>query len=60
MAPGTRSPPTDKGGAKPYALFVQALTASKLSGVGHYAARGKQYVVSLRPVGDVLIMQQLQ
>jgi DNA end-binding protein Ku len=49
----------DKGGAKPYALLVQALTASKLSAVGHYAARGKQYVVSLRPAGDVLIMQQL-
>lgn len=49
----------DKGGAKPYSLLIQALTASKLSAVGHYAARGKQYVVSLRPAGDVLVMQQL-
>ena len=28
-------------------------------GVGHWAARGKAYIVILRPIGDVLAMQQL-
>jgi DNA end-binding protein Ku len=27
--------------------------------LGRYAARGKQYLVMLRPVGDALVMQQL-
>jgi len=49
----------DKGAAKPYGLFVEALRQSKRCGVGHWAARGKAYIVILRPIGDVLAMQQL-
>jgi DNA end-binding protein Ku len=49
----------DKGGAKPYALLTQALRDSGLCAIGRWAARGKQYVVMLRPVGDGLAMQQL-
>jgi DNA end-binding protein Ku len=49
----------DKGAAKPYALLVEALRQSKRCGVGHWAARGKGYLVILRPIGDVLAMQQL-
>ena len=49
----------DKGGAKPYALLKQALKESKLCAVGRWAARGKAYIVMLRPVGDMLTMQQL-
>ena len=49
----------DKGAAKPYGLLVEALKQSKRCGVGHWAARGKAYVVILRPIGDVLAMQQL-
>ena len=49
----------DKGAAKPYGLLVEALKQSKRCGVGHWAARGKGYVVILRPIGDVLAMQQL-
>jgi DNA end-binding protein Ku len=49
----------DKGGAKPYALFVRALQQSGLCAVGRWAARGKQYIVMLRPAGDTLVMQQL-
>jgi DNA end-binding protein Ku len=49
----------DKGGARPYGLFTEALKQSKLGAVGHWAARGKGYVVLLRPIGDTLSMQQL-
>lgn len=49
----------DKGAAKPYALLVEALKQSGRCGVGRWAARGKGYLVVLRPIGDVLAMQQL-
>src|SRR5215472_1459111 len=49
----------DKGAAKPYALLTEALKQAGRCGVGHWAARGKGYLVILRPIGDVLAMQQL-
>ena len=49
----------DKGGAKPYALFTKALRESKRCAIGRWAARGKQYIVMIRPVDDGLVMQQL-
>lgn len=49
----------DKGANKPYALLNEAMKESKLVAVGRWAARGKAYIVALRPVGDVLTMQQL-
>ena len=49
----------DKGAAKPYALLTEALRQANRGAVGRWAARGKAYIVLLRPVGDVLTMQQL-
>ncbi len=49
----------DKGGAKPYALLARALRESKRCALGRWAARGKQYIVMIRPVEDGLAMQQL-
>jgi DNA end-binding protein Ku len=49
----------DKGAAKPYALLTEALKQAGRCGVGRWAARGKGYIVILRPIGDVLAMQQL-
>ncbi|HKQ26188.1 MAG TPA: Ku protein [Burkholderiales bacterium] len=49
----------DKGGAKPFALLATALRESKRCALGRWAARGKQYIVMIRPVEDGLIMQQL-
>jgi DNA end-binding protein Ku len=49
----------DKGAGKPYGLLSEALKEAKLVAVGRWAARGKSYIVALRPVGDVLTMQQL-
>ena len=49
----------DKGGAKPYALLASAMRESGRCALGRWAARGKQYIVMIRPVEDGLVMQQL-
>src|SRR3954471_11002740 len=49
----------DKGGAKPYALLAKALRETDRCALGRWAARGKQYIVMLRPVEEGLVMQQL-
>ena len=49
----------DKGAGKPYALLTEALRQSGRCAVGRWATRGKGYIVILRPIGDVLAMQQL-
>jgi DNA end-binding protein Ku len=49
----------DKGGAKPYALLARALRESNRCALGRWAARGKQYIVMIRPVEDGLMMRQL-
>ncbi|HEX4782546.1 MAG TPA: Ku protein [Usitatibacter sp.] len=49
----------DKGGAKPYALLTKALAESGRCALGRWAARGKQYIVMIRPVEGGLVMQQL-
>jgi len=52
----------DKGGAKPYALLARALRETGRCAIGRWAARGKQYIVMIRPVEDLvegLVMQQL-
>ena len=49
----------DKGGAKPFALLAKALAETERCALGRWAARGKQYIVMIRPVEDGLVMQQL-
>ena len=49
----------DKGGAKPYALLAESMRQTGMTAVGRYAARGKQYIVQLRPVEGGIVMQQL-
>jgi DNA end-binding protein Ku len=49
----------DKGANKPYALLTQALNDAGRCAVGRWAAKGKAYIVILRPIGNVLTMQQL-
>jgi DNA end-binding protein Ku len=49
----------DDRAEKAYALLARALDDSKLVAIGHWSARGKQYLVALRPVQGVLVMQQL-
>jgi DNA end-binding protein Ku len=49
----------DKMGAKAFALLASALRESGRCALGRWAARGKQYIVMIRPVEEGLVMQQL-
>src|SRR5438105_9888557 len=49
----------DKGGARAYTLLAKALEQTGRWALAKYAARGKQYLVVLRPLGKGLVMQQL-
>ena len=49
----------DKGGAKAYKLLGAAMEQTGWAALAKYAARGKQYLVLVRPVGDHLVMEQL-
>jgi DNA end-binding protein Ku len=50
----------DKGGERAYKLLIQAMNETSLVGVATYAARGKQYLVVVRPLGeDGLVLHQL-
>ncbi len=49
----------DKGGARPYRLLVAAMRETGRAALARYAARGKDYLVLVRPFDEGLIMQQL-
>jgi len=49
----------DKGGDRAYKLLAKALEETGRWALAKYAARGKQYLVILRPLENGLVMQQL-
>ncbi|HEX9756140.1 MAG TPA: Ku protein [Gemmatimonadales bacterium] len=49
----------DKGGERAYRLLVEALKDTGRAALGQYAVRGQQYLALVRPLGDVLVMEQL-
>jgi DNA end-binding protein Ku len=49
----------DKGGAKAYALLSEVMKDTKRVALARYAARGKMYLVMLRPFENGIVMQQL-
>lgn len=49
----------DKGGSRAYTLLTRALEETGRWALASYAARGKQYLVVLRPLGKGIVMQQL-
>jgi DNA end-binding protein Ku len=50
----------DKGGDKPYRLLAEAMRKTGRAALARWAARGKQYLVLIRPFRDGLVMQQLR
>lgn len=48
------------GGNKPYALLSEAMKETGRAALARYAARGKDYLVLLRPFEDGILMQQLR
>ncbi|HEY3055726.1 MAG TPA: Ku protein [Thermoanaerobaculia bacterium] len=49
----------DRGGDRAYTLLAKALEQTGRWALAKYAARGKQYLVVIRPLGKGLVMQQL-
>ncbi len=49
----------DKGGERAYRLLSAALRQTGRAALATYAARGKQYLVLVRPVEDGLLLEQL-
>ena len=49
----------EKGGERAYRLLAAALQETKRAALGQYAARGKQYLVMVRPMEGGLVMEQL-
>lgn len=50
----------DKGGERPYRLLAEAMKTTSRAALARYAARGKDYLVLIRPFEEGLIMQQLR
>ncbi len=50
----------DKGGDRPYLLLSEAMRKTGRAALARYAARGKDYLVLLRPYQEGLLMQQLR
>ena len=50
----------EKGGERAYRLLSEAMRTTGRSALARHAARGKQYLVVLRPFGSGLLMQQLK
>lgn len=50
----------DKGGEKAYRLLAEAMIETGLVGIASYSARGKQYIVQVRPYKNGLICHQLR
>jgi len=50
----------DRGGDKPYKLLSLAMQRTGRAALARYAARGKQYLVLVRPFENGLLMQQLR
>jgi len=50
----------EKGGERAYHLLAEAMLATQLVGVASYAARGKSYIVLVRPFENGLCMHQLR
>ena len=49
----------DKGGAKPYTLFANALRKTRQAAIGRWISRGKEHIIIVRALGDGLAMHQL-
>ncbi len=50
----------DQGGEKPYRLLAEAMRETGRAALAKYAARGKDYLVLVRPFKQGLVMQQLR
>ena len=50
----------DEHAEKPYATLVEALKRTNKAAVVQYVLRGKQYLAMIRPMGEVLCLEQMR
>src|SRR6266513_1763208 len=50
----------DKGGERAFGLLGEALKKTGKVAIGQWAARGKQYLIMIRPLASGLVMEQLR
>jgi DNA end-binding protein Ku len=50
----------DERSAKAYSLLVSAMTDSKKVAIAKFVMHNKEYLVALRPVGDILCMESIR
>ncbi len=50
----------DKGGERAYRLLAEAMLQTGQIGIATYSARGKQYMIALRPFQNGLVVHQLR
>ncbi len=50
----------DKGGERAFGLLGEALKKTGKVAIGQWAARGKQYLIMIRPLSHGLVMEQLR
>ena len=52
-------PAGDMGAEKPYALLLEAMRKANKVGIGKFVMRDKEYLVTIRPVGDLLGLETM-
>lgn len=50
----------EKGGAKPYALLLEAIKKSKKAGVARYVIRNREHIGIIKPHENLIILNQLR
>jgi DNA end-binding protein Ku len=50
----------DKNAEKPYSLLREALRQSRKIGVARHILRNREHIVALKPVGDVILLNQMR
>jgi DNA end-binding protein Ku len=53
------APREDAGAEKPYALLRTAMASTKRVGIARFVMRGKQYLATIRPLGDALALETM-
>lgn len=51
--------PADEGAARPYRLLHQAMADAGRVAVGRFVMRGKQHLATIRPAGQVLVLETM-
>jgi DNA end-binding protein Ku len=52
-------PAGDLGAEKPYALLLEAMRKANKVGIGKFVMREKEYLVTIRPLGDMLALETM-